>query len=227
MDGLIFVGSQFTESAPEDNEYIRRAARQVPSVLLGGSLEGANLYVTQCDERAAMRSAAARLMDSGCESILYLYNSLSFSSRNKLAGYREGCQLCGKPAPASHALLLDMYQFDVVQARDLLLRRWEEGLRFDAVLAADDRLAVGAAKFAKRQGLRVPEDLQIIGCNNSPIARYCDPELTSIDNQLGALCHQCVTTLMEVLAGKSSPTRTVFSAVLVERESTALKREED
>ena len=209
------------------NEYIRRAARQVPSVLLGGSLEGPNLYVTQCDERAAMRSAAARLMDSGCESILYLYNSLSFSSRNKLAGYREGCQLCGKPAPASHALLLDMYQFDVVQARDLLLRRWEEGLRFDAVLAADDRLAVGAAKFAKRQGLRVPEDLQIIGCNNSPIARYCDPELTSIDNQLGALCHQCVTTLMEVLAGKSSPTRTVFSAVLVERESTALKREED
>ena len=89
------------------------------------------------------------------------------------------------------------------------------------------RLAVGAAKFAKRQGLRVPEDLQIIGCNNSSIARYCDPELTSIDNQLGALCHQCVTTLMEVLAGKSSPTRTVFSAVLVERESTALKREED
>ena len=227
VDGLIFVGSQFTESAPEDNEYIRRAARQVPSVLLGGSLEGPNLYVTQCDERAAMRSAAARLMDSGCESILYLYNSLSFSSRNKLAGYREGCQLCGKPAPASHALLLDMYQFDVVQARDLLLRRWEEGLRFDAVLAADDRLAGGAAKFAKRQGLRVPEDLQIIGCNNSPIARYCDPELTSIDNQLGALCHQCVTTLMEVLAGKSSPTRTVFSAVLVERESTALKREED
>ena len=51
--------------------------------------------------------------------------------------------------------------------------------------------------------------------------------MTSIDNQLGALCHQCVTTLMEVLAGKSSPTRTVFSAVLVERESTALKREED
>ena len=48
--------------------------------------------------------------------------------------------------------------------------------------------------------------------------------MTSIDNQLGALCHQCVTTLMEVLAGKSSPTRTVFSAVLVERESTALKR---
>ena len=106
VDGLIFAGSQFTESAPEDNEYIRRAARQVPSVLLGGSLEGPNLYVTQCDERAAMRSAAARLMDSGCESILYLYNSLSFSSRNKLAGYREGCQLCGKPAPASHALLL-------------------------------------------------------------------------------------------------------------------------
>ena len=94
------------------------------------------------------------------------------------------------------------------------------------MLAADDRLAVGAVKFAKARGLRIPQDLSIIGCNNSPIARYCDPELTSIDNRLGALCALCVDELMAVLEEKPCPACTVLPAALVERESTDLKKEE-
>lgn len=226
VDGVIFVGSHFVENDPAANEYILSAARGVPVMLLGGALEGENVYVVQCDERAAMRAAVCRLLDSGRRNILYVYNSMSFSGRNKLMGYREGYAARGLTPPPGLTQMLDAYQFDVVQVRDLLLRRWAEGLRFDAVLAAEDRLAVGAAKFAKRQGLSIPGQLSIIGCNNSPIARYCDPELTSIDNQLGALCHQCVETLMGVLSGKSMPTRTVFSAVLVQRESTDLIKED-
>lgn len=222
LDGVVFVGSHFVENSAQGNQYIHDTAKQLPVMLLGGALEGSNIYVTQCDERAAMRDAAARLLKSGRRNILYLYNSMSFSGRNKLAGYKEAYAAAGQIVPPGMTLMLDMYQFDVVQVRDLLLKRYGEGMHFDAVLAADDRLAVGAAKFAKRQGLSIPEDLSIIGCNNSPIARYCDPELTSIDNQLHALCHQVVDTLMGVLAGKSMPKRTVFEGVLVQRESTKL-----
>lgn len=222
VDGLIFVGSHFVEQDDVANRYIQKAANEVPVMLLGGALEGANLYTVQCDERAAMRDAVVRLLRSGRKNILYLYNSMSYSGRNKLQGYYEGYALCDKASSSALTLQLDAYQFDVVQVRELLAEKWAAGLRFDAVLAADDRLAVGAAKFAKRQGLRIPEDLSIIGCNNSAIARYCDPELTSIDNQLSVLCHQCVHSLMDVLHGKSCPKRTVFEAVLVQRESTAL-----
>ena len=151
---------------------------------------------------------------------------MSFSGRNKLAGYREGYADAGRSAPEGLALMLDAYRFDVAQVRELLARKWDAGARFDAVLAADDRLAVGAAKFAKLRGLRIPQDLSIIGCNNSPIARYCDPELTSIDNRLGDLCASCVDGLMAVLEGKPCPADAALPAALVERESTDLPKEE-
>ena len=205
MDGLVLVGSHFVESEEAGNAYIRRAAQEVPVMLLGGALAGQNLYAVRCDERAAMRGAVRRLLASGRQNVLYLYNSMSFSGRNKLAGYREGYADAGRSAPEGLALMLDAYRFDVAQVRGLLARKWDAGARFDAVLAADDRLAVGAAKFAKLRGLRIPQDLSIIGCNNSPIARYCDPELTSIDNRLGDLCAACVDGLMAVLEGKPCP----------------------
>ena len=226
VDGLVLVGSHFVESEEAGNAYIRRAAQEVPVMLLGGALAGQNLYAVRCDERAAMRGAVRRLLASGRQNVLYLYNSMSFSGRNKLAGYREGYADAGRSAPEGLALMLDAYRFDVAQVRELLARKWDAGARFDAVLAADDRLAVGAAKFAKLRGLRIPQDLSIIGCNNSPIARYCDPELTSIDNRLGDLCAACVDGLMAVLEGKPCPADAALPAALVERESTDLPKEE-
>ena len=220
VDGVILVGSHFVEQQDEGNAYIRRAAQETPVLLLGGALDGPNLYAVQCDERAAMREATARLLRSGRQRVLYLYNSMSYSGRNKLLGYREGYAQMNLTPPEGLELMLDAYQFDVVQVRQLLCDKWQSGLRFDAVLASEDRLAVGAAKFAKRQGLRIPGELAVIGCNNSPIARYCEPELTSIDNQLDALCGRCVDTLMDVLHGKYCPKKAVFDALLVQREST-------
>jgi LacI family transcriptional regulator len=224
VDGLIFVGSHFVESEAADNEYIRRAADETPAVLLGGELVGENLFTVRCDERAAMKSAARRLLRSGRRRVLYLYNSLSYSGRNKLMGYREGWEAEGLPAPAGLALMLEEYEFDVGRVRERLDACWEEGLRFDAVLAADDRLAAGALKFLKRRGLAVPGDVAVIGCNDSPIAGYCDPELTSIDNRLEDLCRQCAVTLMAALKGEPAPARTVLQAKLTERESTDFSR---
>lgn len=72
----------------------------------------------------------------------------------------------------------------------------EEGLKFDAVLASDDSLAVGAVKYAHTAGISMPEELSIIGYNNSLLARCTDPEITSIDSKVEALCTTTVNTLM-------------------------------
>ena len=61
------------------------------------------------------------------------------------------------------------------------IRSYYEGLQFDAIMAAEDLLAVGAIKFAREKGLRIPEELSIIGYNNSLLSTACEPELTSVD----------------------------------------------
>ena len=97
----------------------------------------------------------------------------------------------------------------------------EKGVEFDAVLSSEDILSVGAAKYARMVGRSIPEDLSIIGYNNSNLCLCCDPELTSVDNKLKAICDQCVTTLLAVLDGKRDlPQKTIFTGELIKRSST-------
>ena len=93
-------------------------------------------------------------------------------------------------------------------------------IRFDAVLASEDLLAVGALKYAGVRGRNVPKDLSVIGYNNSDACLCCDPELTSVDNRLKAVCAHCVSVLLDVLEGREAPQETVFSGELVFRQST-------
>ena len=97
------------------------------------------------------------------------------------------------------------------------------GLSFDGVIAADDNLALGAVKYALQNGLKIPEDLSIIGYNNSLLATCCEPELTSIDNRLETLCQHLITTLMGILNGEEMPKKTVFSGEIIQRGTTLLQ----
>ena len=103
---------------------------------------------------------------------------------------------------------------------DQLLKLHAKGITFHGVIAADDSLALGALKYAREMKLRIPEDLAIIGYNNSMLVNCCDPELTSIDNKLETLCQHLITTLMGVLGGSEMPKKTVFSGELVKRGTT-------
>ena len=107
-------------------------------------------------------------------------------------------------------------------SRDLLLKLKEEGLVFDAVLASDDSLAVGAVKYAHLAGISIPEDLSIIGYNNSILSRCTDPEITSIDSKVEALCTTTVNTLMGVFSGANVPNRTTIASALIKRKNHKL-----
>ena len=96
----------------------------------------------------------------------------------------------------------------------------DRGIKFHGVIASDDPLAVGAVKYAQRNGLRIPDDLSVIGYNNSMLTACCTPELTSVDNRLENLTHQLVQTLLGVLTGEEMPAESVFSGKLIKRATT-------
>ena len=94
------------------------------------------------------------------------------------------------------------------------------GLEFDAVMTSGDLLAVGALKYARAAGKRVPEDLCVIGYDNGSLCLCTEPELTSVDNKLPNICEHIVTTMLGVLEGREMPQKTVFTGELVRRGST-------
>lgn len=217
VDAIILAGSKFIEMRAKDNAYIMEAAADIPIMLLNGYLEGDNIYATVCDDRAATHQATSLLVGSGCRNILYLYTSNSYSGLNKMQGYKDA--LSGNGLPVRDEYIRQCPK-DVLAARDLLLGIHKSGLTFDAILTSDDSLAVGAVKYAHATSRHIPDDLSIIGYNNFNYAICTDPELTSIDSKVEALCTTTINTLMGVFNGSNVPAKTTIAADLIKRATT-------
>lgn len=219
VDAVILVGSQYLESNKTDNSYILEAAAQLPIMLINGYLKGANIYCTLCDDFQAFYDAVKYLHSDGRRQLLYLYHSRSYSSQQKLSGYKAALQDMGLPAPAGNTLLCSR---QIPEAAEQLSAAVQTGLEFDAVICAEDSLAIAVLKYCRNSGLLVPENVSIIGCNNSQLAICCEPELTTIDNHVETLCTTTVNNLMQVLGGTAIPGRTTLSNNLIVRSTTSL-----
>ena len=80
-----------------------------------------------------------------------------------------------------------------------MLLEYNRILDFDSVLATEDGIAIGAVKYAKIKGLAIPEELAVVGYNNSILAISSDPELTSVDSKLWVMCKKTVERMIDLL----------------------------
>lgn len=216
VDALIYIGSNFIEKSNEKNEYLRRAAAQVPVILVNGCLKGENIYSVLCDDAQASRSVTERFLKNGSRQPLFLTRSLSFGGLLKQEGFETACREAGMPMKKEQVLLIQG------RLREITARLGEHYQRypFDAVLTTDDELAIAVLKFARGSGLNLPGDLMVVGYNNSVLSICCEPELSSIDNRLEYQCETAVNLLMNRMSGKKVPDKTEISAELVLRETT-------
>ena len=217
IDAVILVGSNFLESNKTDNAYIINAAEKVPVMLINGYLNNENIYCTLCDDYQATYDAATLLLEQGRQNIVYLYTAKSYSGIQKLNGYKMAMKDMDKAVDETYILSCPG---TVDEAKKLLLSFSNSGHPIDAVIAAEDILAVGAIKYAKDKNLSIPEDFSVIGYNNSLLAVCCEPELSTIDNHVEILSISTIISLMRVLNGQPVPNKTVISNDLVQRNTT-------
>ncbi|WP_353655196.1 LacI family DNA-binding transcriptional regulator [Clostridium sp. WB02_MRS01] len=217
VDAIILTGSHYIEAKPKDNAYLLEAAKDLPIMLVNGQLDGEQIYSTVCDDHAAVYDAALRLYRSGRSSVLYLYSGNSFSNLNKLSGYRDAVRDAGFMV-RDELMVLCSKDLDAAMERLDTISR--SGVYFDAVLASEDILAVGAVKYADKAGLTIPKDLSIIGYNNSILSKCTTPEITSVDNKVESICITTVNTLMKVLEEGNVPGKTTITPELIKRGTT-------
>ncbi|MBQ7359582.1 MAG: LacI family DNA-binding transcriptional regulator [Lachnospiraceae bacterium] len=223
VDSVICIGSNYIYEKEEDNQYIVDAAAQVPVMLLNAALDAPNVYSIVSDDFTSMYEATLQLIHSGVEDILYFYNSTSYSGKRKLAGYRVAMEENNLLKSGNLIQFYTGSHEDIHAMANQLLKAQKKGLKFNAVIASDDNLAMAALKYAQLAGLRIPEDFSVIGYNNSLLATCSNPELTSIDNKLETLCQHLIVTLMGVLGGNEMPKKTIFSGELITRGTTPKK----
>ena len=201
IDTLIMMGSTYAGSGKnlKETDYIREAATDIPVFLINGKVEGKNIYCSYCDDFQAAYDVTSAYIRRGRKRILFLCDSHSYSANRKLAGYEQALTDAGYPVSGE----LKFYTKNQIHyVRDLLLAN--RTLEFDSVLATDDGLAIGAVKYARAKGMRIPEDISICGYNNSRLAVSCEPELTSVDNHLEQLCSDTIRNMLAVLKGQET-----------------------
>ena len=220
VDSIILVGSNFIYDKDSDNQYIVDAAAQLPVMVLNADLDVPNVYSVVSDDYTSMYDATLQMIQTGIKDIVYFYNSTSYSGKKKLAGYRAAME---EKKLLSGGNLMQFYHGsheDIPAMAEQLKKLHDKGLSFHGVIAADDVLALGALKYAKEEGYRIPEDFSVLGYNNSMLSVCCEPELTSIDNKLETLCQHLINTLMGVLGGNEMPKKTIFSGEIIKRGTT-------
>ena len=201
IDTLILVGSTYAGRGKDeaDTDYIREAAEQASVFMINAKVAGDNIYCTYADDFQATYEVTKAYLRRGKEKILFMYDSESFSARQKMAGYEAALQDAGYPVLGN---LKFKTKNDIEYTKNMLLE-YNKVLDFDSVLATDDGIAVGAIKYAKIKKLSIPEELSITGYNNSILAIGSDPELTSVDSKLGVMCRKTVERMIDLLENES------------------------
>jgi LacI family repressor for deo operon, udp, cdd, tsx, nupC, and nupG len=95
-----------------------------------------------------------------------------------------------------------------------------------AIFCFNDEMAIGVMDAAKRRGVRIPDDLSVVGFDDIRFARFTDPPLTTISQPLRAIGEETVRLLLEILSGRHSktPESVTLPHTLTIRSSTARPR---
>ena len=213
VDGIVLLGSSYVENDDKNNDYIRKAAKKVPIVMMNGYVEGKNIFCCLPDDYKAIYDITSLLLEKDQKDIIYLYRNLNYSARQKLKGFED--------ALVNHRKdVRNYYQIpsgNVKDVKQALEDMKEKNIEFNAVICADDEIAVGALKYALSNNIKVPEEVCIIGYNNSKLSICTHPEITSIDPNISDLSSLSVKTLMDSINGNITPQKSLISTKLIRR----------
>lgn len=217
VDALFLVGSNFIDESASKNNYLKEAAEKIPVFILNGSMAAINVYSILCDDRQSVLELTNSILLAGSTAPIYLYRSLSYSGKRKWEGFLDACKSHGMTNPKARAFSCPP---TIAQASAFLQALADSGFYFDACIASDDELAVGAVKYAQAAGCQIPGSLQVTGYNASLISSCSTPEITTVDNRVEFMCVTAVSLLMQVFEKKDIPAKTMFTGNIIHRATT-------
>jgi LacI family repressor for deo operon, udp, cdd, tsx, nupC, and nupG len=153
------------------------------------------------DNRAAALEGVRYLAAQGHSRIAYLNGPAgSPLCRDRLAGYREGMAELGRKNCGTLIYSGD-FSFDSgAEAARVMLSAGEWPT---AVFAANDAMAIGALQVLKREGVRVPEEMSMLGFDDIEFSAYCDPPLTTIHQPRSEIGATSMRLMLRLLEGRS------------------------
>ena len=151
----------------------------VPVVVIGTLPRGVGLDNVSADSAQGVELAVEHLHDLGRRRIAFVGGPLGTTPGDRrLAAYAESIARLGLPAKDCPQVIADGFTFEAGATATAELLGKDD--RFDALLCVNDLVAIGAMRALARAGRRVPDDVAVIGMDDSEACALCTPQLTSV-----------------------------------------------
>ncbi len=211
-DGLIMSGPR-----TDDRALAGLNADGFPLVIQG-SLPDVPIPSVDVDNIDGARCAVAHLLSGGHTGIACITNApLAYTAAlDRLEGYRRALAEAGLPYDER---LVTEANFDPASGHAAMERLLRRNVPFTAVFVASDVVALGVIGAARARHIRVPEALAVVGFDDIPLAAHFDPPLTTIHLPAFELGFSAGRALIERIAGRPVPARTVLETQLIVRGS--------
>lgn len=210
VDGAIIVSHHTSDL------FIDRIASAVPVVYGGRPVrERERDYYVDVDNVRGGHDATTYLIERGHRNIATITGPLTMPAGvDRLQGYRDALRAWDLPEGA-----IADGNFTADGGADAMRRILETGDRPDAVFIASDLMAQGALSVLASAGLRVPDDIAIMGFDDSPVSTSVEPQLTTMRQPSFAQGERMATVLLDLLAGRHPRHVTILETELVVRDS--------
>lgn len=217
VDGLILASSQSPERLELFDEF---RARKMPLVLIDRPIEGVRASFVGVDNEAVGRLATTHLIERGCKRIAHLRGPKIGLAAKRLKGYLASLKKNKLAAPANYVVDAGFQDHTGFEAMKRLLAGVMQAP--DGVFCYNDPVAIGAMKALRENGLRVPEDVAVVGAGNVHYSDALAVPLTTIDQKTRQIGARAAELLLEQIGSKRAvrPEKILIVPELVARKST-------
>ncbi|PKQ65071.1 LacI family transcriptional regulator [Labilibaculum filiforme] len=208
MDGIIL---SLTRATTTYDHIHKIQDLGVPMVLFDRTSKELEVSKVVADDASAAHTAVTHLINGGAKRVAFMTGpEFMLFGTNRLRGYKKALEDNKIPLDET---LISRCDFTVEDAKSLALGLLSRSNRPDAIFAINDDMAIGAIAAAKELGLRIPEDLAVVGFSNSRRSRYMEPSVSTMDQNPKEVGREAARLLFEQM--EKTPNAKAIKEVVV------------
>ena len=196
--------------------------RNIPIVCIDRFPNVTDIPVVTSDDYRGSYLATEHLIKNNCKRIVFITSYTgNYVSTNRTEGYLEALKHYNIPVDKNLILSYPGKTHSYIESEEVVTEFLESGHTCDGIFASNDRAALGALNAVKKFGLKVPENIQICGFDNSLYSQLPSPSITTVGRDTKELAVKACEILMKMLDGETLPQMHYQLPVnLIVREST-------
>lgn len=217
VEAITMIGSVFETDTIQ--RLITKYLPEMPVVISNGYLELPNVYGVLSDEQGGVESCVRLLHGKGRRCLAFINDTDTISNRRKQYGFEAGVRALypeQEPTVLSTVAGTESLRNGYQAVKELMKTRPET----DGIIFATDLCAAGGLQALLDLGITVPEQVALVGVDNSTYAMLCRPQLTSLNNQIDELSKTCADMLAELVCKHEPMKKCLIHSEIVERSTT-------